>query len=258
MGWIDQIRTAIPGVVFIAIVLAAWQMLAGPMHVPKFLLPTPLAIVQEGLIPKWPKLLMHTEVTAYETVVGFLIGALLGVALAIGLAFSSYVRSVIYPTILTVHIVPKSAIAPLIILWLGLGVESKIVIAILVSFFPIVINTAAGFFAVPPEFLELTRSVKGKSMSVLATLRFPYAMPHIFDGLKIGITMAMIGAVVGEFVSAAKGLGYYVLITMVELETPTMYAGLLVLALLSYALYGAVLLAERMTIPWYFSMRKVR
>jgi NitT/TauT family transport system permease protein len=256
--WTNRAQTIIPSIAFSLVVLVAWQILVPALNIPKYLLPTPSQIIQEGVLANWDRLLMHTEVTLYESVAGFVIGALLGVSLAIALSFSSLMRSMLYPSILTVHVIPKSAVAPLIVLWLGLGSESKVVIAILVAFFPIVINTAAGFFAVPPEFLELTRSVNGRTTKVLGTLQLPYALPYIYDGLKIGITMAVIGAVVGEFVAAAKGLGYLVLISMVEMDTSEMFAGLLALAVITFALYGAVILVERMTIPWYFSMREAK
>jgi NitT/TauT family transport system permease protein len=235
---------------FIGALLIVWELVTRLTDaVPDYLLPAPTAI----LARMWdvPDLLWSaTRVTLVETVVGFVAGALIGIALALPIAYSPTVRSTLYPLIVASQAVPKIAVGPLLVLWLGLGMTPKLAIVALMVFFPVVVTAAEGFSSVDRNLLDLLRSVDAGRWQIFRRVRLPHALPQIFSGLKIGITLAGVGAVVGEWIGADNGLGYLLLQANTQLDSTLLFAALFLLVVLGVVLFTLVEVAERLLLPW--------
>lgn len=181
---------------------------------------------------------------------GFAVATVAGVALAVGIAFSRLLRSVFEPLIVAAQLVPKAALIPILFLWFGFDVIPRLVAVFLVCFFPIVIASAAGFAAVDSDLEDLVRSYSSSRSVLLRKVVFPSALPSIFAGLKIGIVLAPVGAIIAEFISSQAGLGFLILAGESQLDTTLVFAATTVLIIGSFLLYGLVLIAERLIIPW--------
>lgn len=241
-------RHAITPGIYLAM-LIVWEASVRIFNLPAWVLPTPSAIVSASR--DWaPELLFNSFVTLRETVVGFLLALVLSVPLAVVIAFTTTTRRIIYPILLGLQSIPKVALAPLVILWLGIGNWPKIVIVVLVCFFPILVNVVAGFEAVPKNMLDLMRSLRASEAVTFRRLRVPIATPHLFTGCKIAITFAVIGAVIGEFVAAQEGLGYLILISTAQSQTPLAFAAIILLTLISVVLFYAIELLEKRLVTW--------
>jgi len=177
-------------------------------------------------------------------------------ALAVMLVYSPVLRSALYPLLVVTQAVPKVAIAPVLLLLLGAGEVSKVVIAFLVAFFPIVVNTATGLAATPPELLDLSRSYRASRLKTFIKVRFPMALPFFFSGLKVAVTLSVIGAVVGEFVGSDKGLGYVIVSATSYWKSNLAFAAMLLLSVMAVGLFGLVELVERLVCPWYALARE--
>ena len=232
------------------LVIVAWQVLCERMRIPPILLPPPSA-VWRVLQSNYVILVDEAVPTAAESVLSFVIASALGVALAVSLTFSVWVRDALYPNIVMFQLIPKIALAPLFIVWLGVGEKTSTVVAVFIAFFPVVVSSATGLVSAKPETLQLCRSLAASEWQVFRMVRFPYAMPFIFAGMKVGVTMAMIGVVVGEFITAQKGLGYIIMFAAGADETATVLAAIVLLCVIGLALYGVVELAERAVRQWY-------
>ena len=232
------------------LVIGLWEGACRLFNVPTWLLPPPSRVFTEGyeILPILPK---HLAATLAAVLGGFALSIAVGVPLAVIIVHSPPLRRVIYPIILMLQSVPKVAIAPILLLWVGYGLKSGIVVAATVAFFPIVISTAAGLQSIDTELLELTRSLDAGSLKVFAKVRLPWAMPHIFSGLKVAITLAVIGAIVAEFIGADTGLGYLILTNSGAMKTSAVFFVLLILSLLGIALFYMVEAIERTVCPWY-------
>lgn len=236
------------------LLLALWQVLVTSLNVPALLLPPPSAIAAE--LVRWRGLLLeHSFVTLYETILGFLLGIALGVPIAVAISTSRVLQNTIYPLIILAQSIPKVTIAPLFLIWLGYGVLPKVFVGFLVAFFPIVIDTATGLNAVEPELIDLTRALSASEWQTLWRIRFPHALPFFFSGLKVSITLAVIGAVIGEFVGANKGLGYLILTGTAELKTAFVFACMFLLSVIGIGLFAALVAVERLLLPWHASRR---
>ena len=241
-------RHAITPGIYLAM-LIVWEASVRIFNLPAWVLPAPSAIVSASR--DWaPELLFNSFVTLRETVVGFLLALVLSVPLAVVIAFTTTTRRIIYPILLGLQSIPKVALAPLVILWLGIGNWPKIVIVVLVCFFPILVNVVAGFEAVPKNMLDLMRSLRASEAVTFRRLRVPIATPHLFTGCKIAITFAVIGAVIGEFVAAQEGLGYLILISTAQSQTPLAFAAIILLTLISVVLFYAIELLEKRLVTW--------
>lgn len=240
-------RLITPAVYAVALIL--WEIAVRRFAVPVWLLPAPSQIAVAAV--EWaPELGRHALVTLRETVVGFLIALALSLPLAALIAFNRIARAVLYPALLGLQSVPKVALAPLVTLWFGFSEWPKIVIVVLVCFFPILVNVIAGLESAPKAMLDLMRSLGASPLTVLRRLRIPAALPSLFTGCKVAITFAVIGAVIGEFVSAQSGLGYLILITTSQSQTPVAFAAILVLTAISVALFYALEFLERRVVTW--------
>ena len=230
--------------------LALWQVVVMALRVPAVLLPAPSDVARE-LARNLPLLLEHAVPTGLESLAAFVIAAVLGVAIAFVLTYSPLLRDVLYPNLVAFQLIPKIALAPLFVIWLGIGSESRLAYATFISFFPVVIATSVGLATTEGDALRLCRSLTATTWQAFTLVRFPFALPHIFSGLKIAVTMAFIGVIVGEFISAKAGLGFYVLYASSRMETASIFAAIFVLCVIGLALFGAVAGAERLVRRWY-------
>ena len=226
-----------------------WWLVTAMGWVKPYLVPSPGSVAREfhanaGLLAK------HSAITLLETVIGFVVAAVVGLVCAIAIVYSRGVERTLYPLLLAAQVVPKIAIAPLFVVWLGFGIAPKILVAVLIAFFPVVISGVAGLRSVDPELLDLAATMGAKPWDSFAKIRFPHAMPHIFAGLKVAVTLAVVGAVVGEFVGANSGLGYIVMSSNGNLNTPQLFAALIAMSLIGIVLFVVLEIAERFAIPW--------
>jgi NitT/TauT family transport system permease protein len=228
---------------------AAWEAATRALHIPNFIRPAPSAILGEGWA--WRHhFLGHTWVTLYETLGGFALSMVVGVPLAVLIVYSPAVKSALYPLIVLMQSVPKIAIAPVLLLVVGHGEFPKVIVAFLVAFFPVVVDTATGLAATPPELLDLSRSYRASAFKTFAKVRLPMAMPFVFAGAKVAITLSVIGAVVGEFVGSDQGLGYVILSATSYWKTELAFSAMILLSVMAIVLFAAVSLVERLACPW--------
>jgi NitT/TauT family transport system permease protein len=216
--------------------------------IPPFLLPAPSAIAQ-SMQANAALLLTNGWITTVEIVLGFLLSIVVGIPLALAIfLWPPFSRSVL-PLLVSSQAMPKVAIAPLLLVWFGFGLLPKVLIAFLIAFFPIVINTAVGLGSIEPEKIYLARSMGFGATATFFKIRLPNALPAIFGGLKISITLAVVGAVVGEFVGGDAGLGYLLMVANGSMDTQLLFGGIVALTILGVALFVLVELAERLAIP---------
>jgi len=234
--------------------LLLWEIAVRIWRPPKHVWPA-LGDVAEVFATKGAVLLANAWATAYETLIGFGLALVVGIAGGILMNTSKRLAQALWPAILFAQMTPKIALAPLLLAWFGFGLLPKIIIAFLITFFPILLSTYTGLRAVEPEKEELARSMRAGPGAYLLRFALPSALPFIFSGARISITLAVIGAIVAEFVGADKGLGQLLLQSATNLDTPLLIAAVLLLGFMGVTLYGAVLLAEFLFIPWHISQR---
>lgn len=239
-----------PTVFLVALVLF-WELLARLEVVEPYILPAPTAVL-DRMVSDWSVLWGHTVTTLAEIGAGFGLGALVGIVLALPIAYSAVFRNTVYPLIVASQAVPKIAIAPLLVLWLGFGMWPKIVITALMVFFPVVVTAAEGFASVDRSLLELLRSVSAPRNQVFTRVTLPHSLPRIMAGLKIGITLAVVGAIVGEWVGADSGLGYLLVYANTFLDSTLLFAALMLLVVIGVVLFMLIGVLERMLMPWQY------
>jgi NitT/TauT family transport system permease protein len=234
---------------FAMLSVVAWQILCRVAHISPELLPAPSAVW--NVLAGNPRILMEQALpTTIEIVASFAIASGVGVLLAIGITFSAAIREAIYPNIVMFQVIPKIALAPLFIVWLGIGGKSIVTVGVFIAFFPMVISTATGLASAKPDVLQLCRSLTASEWQRFLLVRLPYAMPYIFAGMKVSVTMAMIGVIVGEFITAQAGLGYIIMFASSAGETATVLAAIVVLCGIGLCLYGLVGLGELAVKRW--------
>lgn len=243
-----------PPALFLVACLVLWWVATTRHWIPAYLIPSPEAVGAEMAKDKLI-LLKHTLVTTYETIAGFALASIIGLLCAIAIVSSRALERTLYPLLLAAQVIPKIAIAPLFVVWMGFGTTPKIVVAILIAFFPVVISAVAGFRSVEPELLDLAATMGAGNVKTFVKIRFPAALPQIFAGLKVAVTLAIVGAVVGEFVGANAGLGYLLEIANGNLNAPLLFAGLFIMSAVGIVLFAAIELAERVLVPWEPSRR---
>ena len=242
------LRIILPALTIAALV-ALWWLATIVFDWEPFLVPTPKDVWQE-MVRQRHLLPGHLEATLIETLEGFGLAIALGIPVSILIAYSRLLEVTIYPALVALNAVPKIAIAPLLVIWMGFGAGPKIAMVVLICFFPIVISTATGLKSTPSEFVDLARSLSASPFQQFTKVRFPAALPFIFVGLKVAITLAVIGAVVGEFVGATKGLGYVIVASGQNANTSLAFAAIVLLSLLSIILFYILVAAERLLVPW--------
>lgn len=236
-------------VLTLGLFIVLWDVAIRVFQIQSFILAAPGEVLAESL-DAVSLLWRHGLVTLQETVVGFAIAMLLAIPIGAAIASSRLVHDALYPLILITQSVPKVAIAPIFLLALGYGIVSKIVIVVLVCFFPIVVNTATGLEATPKEHLLLSQIIRASAWKTFWKIRVPGSLPTIFAGLKLAITLAVIGAVIGEFVGADSGLGYLILISTSNARTALAFGAMSILAVISIGLFYLLVTIESLLVPW--------
>jgi NitT/TauT family transport system permease protein len=232
--------------------LAIWEIGCRVFNVRPILLPPPSLVLKElAESPLW--FAQQSVFTLGVTVAGFAIATLFGVLFAIIIVEWKVLDRLLFPLFVALNSVPKVALAPLFIIWFGTGAEPKIAIAALIAVFAVVIDTALGLRSVPPDTLDLARTLRGSRWKVLTRVKLYCALPHIFAGSKVAMSLALVGAIVGEFVSSQRGLGYIILSAQGMFDTPRVFAAITILAVLGVALVGIIGVLERLSLPWHSS-----
>jgi NitT/TauT family transport system permease protein len=232
-----------------AIIVIAWHLYVVGLRIPLVVLPTP-AQVAVSMVSNAGILLDDAWVTLLECIYGFALSMVIGIPIAVVMTYSRIANLMFYPLLVASQSIPKVAIAPILLVWFGTGIESKLAMAFVIAFFPVVVDTATGLRSTSPELLELARSLQCSRLQTFFKIQLPSALPSIFSGAKIAVTLAVIGAVIGEFIGSNKGLGNLLLTANSQLNTPLVWASLVVLSILGMILYGAVVLAEKILMPW--------
>lgn len=236
-------RTILFPIGFAAVLCLIWELVCDLYGVRPAILPAPSRIVHT-MFAQWDILFENAIPTTLETLGGFALSVVFGTLLAVALVYSRLIREVLYPNIVLFQLIPKIAVAPLFILWLGIDWPSRLAIALFIAFFPIVISTATGLMSADPSLLRLCRSLGASEWQTFARVRLPSALPFVFNGMKISMTLAIIGVIVGEFITSQQGLGYIILFAGSKLETALVMAALLMLCVVGLVLYGLVSAVE--------------
>ena len=246
--WLKNKQILIPIITLIGL-LGLWQIYVMIAKPPKFLLPSPADILEtiREFGSGWYK---HMEFTISATLLGFIAAIIFGVLAAIGIIWSDTIDAAITPILVVLQVVPKVAFAPLLFIWFGIGKHTIVIVTFLVAFFPIVVNMSLGLTQIEPELIMLTRCYHMSRFKVLMKIRLPNAIPHFFSGIKVASTLAVIGAIIGEFVGSNVGLGYLVIIANNNLNTSLAMASILIISVFGMILYYLMVVIERFCMPW--------
>ena len=239
---------------FLVLLIVLWDVAIRVFRIPPYQIPAPKDVLIT-LYKEWPELLGQAWPTTVATLWGFLLSAAFGIPIAMLIAGSRTVEDYVYPLLVFSQSIPKVAIAPLFVVWFGFGILPKVISAFLLGFFPVVVSAVQGFKSVDPDMLDLARAMEANRWQLFRMISLPHALPAVFAGLKVSITLAVVGAVVGEFVGSNSGLGFVLQRSIGNFELPTMFAALVILALIGVLLFWAIDLIERFAIPWHASQR---
>jgi NitT/TauT family transport system permease protein len=238
----------------VLVALLAWEAGIHLFRVPEFVLPAPSVVLREVLL-EWDRLLDHGIATVWAVLGGFVLAVAIGAPLAFLIVYAPWFEKAMYPLLVFSQTVPKISIIPVFVVWFGFGLTSKLLVAFLVCFFPVVIDTVVGLRSVPQEAVDLIRSMGGSRLEVFRRVRIPSALPYFFSGLKVAVTLALVGAVVGEFVGSTRGLGFLIVQASGMMKNRLVFAGILVLSAIGIVLFYLVELLERILIPWHVTRR---
>ncbi|MBI3435285.1 MAG: ABC transporter permease [Proteobacteria bacterium] len=227
--------------------IAAWQFFVVYHEVPRFVMPTPRATIEALLIPNY-RWLENIWVTSVEIFGGYLLAVFVGILTALLFSWFRTFELVAMPLLVSLNMIPKVALGPLIIVWFKYGIGPNIMMAFAICFFPIVLTTARGLREVEPDLLDLVRALKGSRWQIFAKIQLPNALPYIFSGMKVAAILAVAGAIVGEFLGSDRGLGYLMLQVQVTLDTPAMFMAVILITLIGVVLYGIVLALENLLV----------
>jgi NitT/TauT family transport system permease protein len=234
--------------------VVVWYAAVKLFHVPSYLLPLPGAVLQR-IREDFGFLLYHSWITTYITLGGFLLSIAIGIPLAVVIVASRTLERAIMPWLILSQTFPKVALAPLVVVWFGLGLGPKLVVAFLVAFFPVVVSTIVGMRSIETEMLELANSIRASKLQAFWHFRLPLALPNIFAGMKVAVAFSVVGAVIAEWVGANAGLGYLLLQANANLDTSLLFSVLAALMVIGVVLYYAVEVIERFSIPWHNTIR---
>jgi len=240
---------ALPMLTFV-VILILWEVLTRLFQVPTFILPPPSRIIEGFGAVDASRWIEHVWATLRVALIGYIVAIAVSLPIAVGLAKSKLLSRAVYPLLVVIQSVPVVAVAPIIIVILGSDDAPRVVITFMISFFPLVVSMTTGLMATPPELIELSRSLRAPQRREITQIRLPYATPYIFSGLKISITLAVIGAVVAEFVAADVGIGYFIQFSTSMFKLPQAWSGLVLLVAMSLILFQAVTLVQRFLFPW--------
>lgn len=242
---------------FVAVALTAliaWEACSRTGALPAYLVPAPTTIATK-FVETFAQMTGHAVVTVGEVALGFVLALVGAVFLAAIIVFFKTVEKLAYPWLVILQVIPKVALGPLLIIWLGFGFFPKVLMAFLLAFFPIMIDTIIGLRSLSNDSIYLLRSMGGGRFSIFRYLQLPTALPHLFGSLKVGMTLAVVGALVGEFIGGNKGLGYVLVVANGSLDTALLFVSLLWISVLALLFYALVVLAERYFVSWHVSHR---
>jgi NitT/TauT family transport system permease protein len=247
------LKSMLPALTIIML-FVAWQLATTALHVPSLYLPSPFSIIQ-AMISQPIYFMQEGVYTLETTLIGFVLAAVLGVLIALLIVEVRLLDSTLYTLIVALNSVPKVAIAPLFVIWLGSGQGPKVAISFLIAFFPIVIDTVLGLKSVSQDMLDLAKSMRSPRADLFWRIRIPSALPSIFAGMKVSISLALVGAIVGEFVASDRGLGYVILSAQGSFDTPQIFAANIMLGVIGIVLFSIIAFLERFLLPWHASQR---
>lgn len=245
----EKLRTPL----VIATLLVVWEVAVRVFRIKEYILPSPIVALEHLFFAQsdadynW---ILHIRATLLEIVLAFVVTSLAGILIAIVLAWSALLRRIVMPAFVFLNSIPIIAVAPLLVLWFGYGLATNILIAFLVAFFPVVINTTVGLAQIEDDLLDLVRYLHGTKFQTFLKLRIPNSLPYIFTGLKISSTMCVVGAIVGEFIASDRGLGYIIINSQYTMDSPPIFAGLMLVSLFGVVLFGIVATLEQLCMPW--------
>ena len=249
-------RNLIPPFLLIIFVILVWQTVALRSGLSAFILPSPIQVLQAGWETR-EVLGSAITTTMLETMIGLTIATILGVLIAAAIDLSSVVRRALYPILVASQTVQILAIAPLLIIWFGFSMLPKVMIVVLICFFPLAVNTADGLASADPDYVSLLRAMGADRKQVWRLVRFPAALPAFFTGLRIAVTYSVVGATIGEWVGGSEGLGLYMLRSKNALATDQVFVGIVLTSMLSIGLFLLVYVIERALLPWYYSSERI-
>ncbi len=252
-GWLGGLRRgaaqAAPPAALLAALVLLWEWGVRALDVPFYILPAPSRIAGL-LVSDQATLLAQAAVTLEEVLLGFAIAFVVGIVLALLIFSSRTVERAIYPLVIASQTIPVFAIAPLLVVWFGYGLLSKIAMAALIVFFPIVVNTVDGLRAADPDAVNLLRILGATPLQILLKIRVPAALPFVFSGTRIAVATSVIGAVIGEWVGATRGLGFLMIHANAQLHIDLVFAAIVYLSAMALVLFGAVSAIEWLALPW--------
>jgi NitT/TauT family transport system permease protein len=243
-----------PAAAVLTCLLLLWQAATWLFEPSPFLLPDPLSIGR-ALIENPNVYLINAYYTAANTLIGFALSVVIGFALALGIVYSRFLEATIYTTLVAINSMPKVALAPLFVVWMGTGNTSKVAMAFLIAIFAIVIEAVLGLRSLDTEVVDLGRSMRGSPFKLLWKIRLPSALPSLFAGMKVAIGLSLVAVLVGEFVSAQHGLGYVIMAAQGAFDTPRVFVAILLLSIMGTLFFRMIEFIERHLIPWHVSQR---
>ncbi|MFT0862069.1 ABC transporter permease [Ancylobacter sp. G4_0304] len=242
------LRLAMPWLT-LAVLLIGWELACLAFAVPEIILPRPSRIM-EVIVQRWDILLRFCLETLWTTLAGFVMAIAFGLVLGLAVGASPFVYSGLYPLLIAFNAIPKVAIVPILMIWLGIGALPAVVTAFVISFFPIVVNVATGLATIEPEMRDLMRSLGASQWETLTKVGIPRAMPYLFASLKVSVTLAFVGSVLSETVGGNRGIGFLMLSASARNDSATTFAGLFAIALMGIGVYAACALVEQRMTRW--------
>ncbi len=243
------LRVALMGGIGLSSIVVFWQLVCSVFGIPHYLVPSPIDVV-EAIRRDWALLASNAVPTITEAFLGFLIGNFVAIAVAISFVYNKIIQEMYYPGAILIKTIPIVAIAPVLKIMLGNGIEPKVAVAALICFFPTLVNAVRGFTAVSPNLLELMHVLSASKTEVFRYVRLYGALPYVFSALKISVTMCVLGAIVGEWIGANKGIGYVLIQSMYDFDTPRLFATILTASGIAIAGFAIVSVLEKLVITW--------
>lgn len=250
-----MIKKYLPAIT-LALILPFWEFICRVFDVPAYIFPSPSVIYQAFVDVSFDRWAIHLWATLKVALLGFALSMLISIPLAMLMVNSKYLSKTLYPILVIVQSTPVVAIAPLLITMFGSGEAPRLAITCLITFFPLVVSATTGMMATPPELIDLSRSLRAPRYKEVFSIRLPYALPHIFSGMKVAVTLAIIGAVVAEFVAAEQGLGYFIQFSTSFFKVPQAFAALIFLSAVSLILFKSVHWVQAYFFSWTMTKEK--
>ncbi len=251
------VREVAPPLTVVVLMIVAWGIIASTSGLSAFILPSPARVLQAAWRTR-DLLGAAIGMTMLETLIGLVIALALAVTLAAAMDLSSFLRRALYPLLVASQTVQILAIAPLLIIWFGFGLTPKVIVVVLVCFFPMAVSMADGLRAADPDLIALLRAMNATRGQIWRMVRLPAALPSFFSGLRVAVTYSVVGATIGEWVGGSTGLGLYMLRSKNALATDQVFVGIVITTLLSMGLFALVYLIERLVLPWYYSPQRIQ